>query len=343
MEQRWWEIDDWRRRIGLPVLGLVATVALGALIGSQLGTSSAGSANASATSRLEALAPGTLEAVPKALPTKLDTPLAIGSEHAGIAVVAVSEVDSIGTAEGRRRAPDGGSLVVFRVTDWSCEITPCKAWTTLKPRITHDGLTKALPGSADTYVIALPPGSSQVRLMINDAGHAQSVSLLDDDPGAKNIDLLAQKGATKKITLDKPYRMAEHTSIGFKNVNGAVVDQFVRNATVETAQRRYFFSGAEPSEPGHAFLIVSATYAYAGGAQRYAFASAEATFIDDAGNRYAERGVRFQQGSSLLSFEIPASVTSGTLVLGGSTQKTASNGVPYTSQVAELRQELTFD
>jgi serine/threonine-protein kinase len=29
----WWEVDDWRRRIGLPVAVLVGTVALGAVIG----------------------------------------------------------------------------------------------------------------------------------------------------------------------------------------------------------------------------------------------------------------------------------------------------------------------
>jgi hypothetical protein len=335
----WWRADDWRRRIGLPVLAFVGTVALGALIGSQLGIDAA-SSNTSTVSRLEALSPGTLEELPKALPEELDDPFAIGSEKAGVAVVAVSQVDSIQTGDGRRRAPDGGSLVVFQLGDWSCEVEPCKPWRTLKLSVKAGGLVKELPEHGDTFVIALPPGTSDARLAVDDEDFSQSVSLLDDDPGSKNVALLAQKDATKKVTLDKAYRLTERTDIQFKDANGALVNQFIRNAQIDYAQRRYFLDDQRPSKPTRAFLIVSASYAYPGKTQRYAFDPAEASFVGRDGTRYPATPAG--SGSSLLRFEIPASMKSGTLVLGGSSQKTAANGVPYTSQVSELRQPIKF-
>lgn len=343
MDVAWWQADDWRRRIGLPVAIFVGTVAVGALIGSQLGIDAAGSSGSSAVSRMEALAPGTLEELPKALPEELDDPRGIGSEKAGVAVLAASEVDSIQTGDGRRRAPDGGMLVVFKVGDWSCETEPCTSWRTLEPQIKSGGLVKDLPDSGDTFVIALPAGTADVRLVVDDAGYPQSVSLLDDDPGSRNIALLAQKDPTKKVTLNKAYRLDEHTSIQFKGTDGTLVDQFVRNATVGYAQRRFFFSDdLRPSKPSRALLVVTAAYTYPGNTQRYAFNPSEATFLDEDGRSYPALTEPIQAGSSLLGFEIPASVRSGTLVLGGSTQKTASNGVPYTSEVSELRQRITF-
>jgi len=342
VEERWWQVDDWRRRIGLPVGIFVATVAVGALIGSQLGIDAAGTSTPSGVSRLEPLSPGTLMELPDAELDELDEPLAIGSEKAGLAVLASSEVDSVETPDGPRRAPDGGSLVVFQVGDWGCETKPCKGWTTLKPSIRADGLTKELPLKGDTFVIALRAGNSLLRLVVDDAGYSQSVSLLGDDPGSKNVALLAQPNATKRITVNKAYQLTEHTDIQFRSADGSLVNQFTRNATVDYAQRRFFYGELRPEKPGNAFLVVSASYTYPGRTQRYAFDAAEVVFVDSDGTRYPERGTPISAGSSLLSFEIPASLRSGTLVLGGTSQRTASNGVPYTSQVSEIRLPLKF-
>jgi len=339
--EKWWQVDDWRRQAALYTGVLVGTVALGALIGSQLGVDGGSGSTASATSRLEPLTPGTLEVLLKATPTKLDAPLAIGSQSAGVAVVAAAEPDTIDTEDGRRRAPDGGSLVVFTVADWGCETPPCKPWTSLKPKIQADGLLKDLPDSGDTFVIAVPPGTSQLRLVVDDAGYRQSVSLLDDDPGSRNITLLAQKDATTKLDLNKAVTLTEHTDIQFRGANGALVDQFTRDATVASAQRRFFYGDQRPSSPGKAFLLVNASYAYPGKTERYAFASTEVSFVDDEGRSYPVSS-EAAAGSSLLTFEIPGSVTSGSLVFGGSTAKTASNGVPYTSTVAQAKVALKF-
>lgn len=337
----WWEVDDWRRTVGLPVAVLVGTVALGAVIGSQLGVSGGSGSASSAYSRLDALSPGTLQALPKATPSPLDAPLAIGSKTAGVAVVAVSEPDSVDTKDGRRRAPDGGSLVVFKLADWGCENTPCKPWTSLKPKIQAGGTVKDLPGSGDTFVLAIAAGTSSLRLVVDDAGYHQSVSLLDEDPGSKNIALLAQKDATRKLAVNKGVRLTETTDIQFREANGGLVNQFVRDARVDYAQRHFFYGDQRPSSPGKAFLVVSASYAYPGKTQRYAFAPTEITFLDGDGESYQATASQ-AAGTSLLVFEIPGSVSSGSLVFGGSTAKTASNGVPYTSTVTGAKISLKF-
>lgn len=338
MEKWWQQLDGWRRQAALYTGVLLGTVLVGALIGSQLGVQGGSGSSPSASSRLEPLSPGTLEALPKATPTKLETPLAIGSQNAGVAVVAVSEPDSIDTKDGERRAPDGGSLIVFTLGDWGCETPPCKPWTSLEPKIQADALVKDLPAGS-TFVIAVPAGTSELRLLVDDAGYKQSISLLDDDPGGKNITLLARKDATKRIDLDKTLQLTEQTDIQFREPNGALVNQFTRVATVTFAQRRFFYGDQRPSSPGKAFLVVSASYAYPGKTQRYAFASTEVSFVDDEGHSYPVSN-QAAAGSSLLTFEIPGSVRSGSLVFGGSTAKTASNGVPYTSTVTQARLPL---
>lgn len=335
----WWQVDDWRRRIGLPVAVFLGTVALGALIGTQLGVDAGSGGSPAGFSRLEALAPGTLEALPDASPSPLADPYVIGSRTAGITLRAVSEPDSVETADGSRRAPDGGSLVVFAVGDGACEDQPCKPWTSLAPKLQVDGLLKDLPGKGDTFVIAVPAGTSELRLVVDDAGYRQSVSLLDRDPGSKNITLLARKDATRKITLSKTYRLTEQTDIQFRETNGALVNTFVRDATLDYVQRRFFYGDERPSTPGRALLVVSTSYAYPGKTQRYAFGSTEVSFVDSRGRSYPVTGAP-AAGSSVLVFEIPASVTSGSLVFGGSTSKTAANGVPYTSTLSVAKVPL---
>ena len=88
------------------------------------------------------------------------------------------------------------------------------------------------------------------------------------------------------------------------------------------------------STPRRAFLVVSASYTYPGRDQRYAFAVGEISFRDRNGTSYPAVVVPV---SSLLTFEIPGSATSGTLVVGGTASKTAANGVPYTATISTAK------
>ncbi|MFL6154951.1 MAG: hypothetical protein ACJ72D_02590, partial [Marmoricola sp.] len=321
----------------------VVTVLVGAAIGTVVGSEGDGGSRTPVVSRLDVLAADTLSAAPKATPTRLTKPRGVGSRFAGLGLLALSEEDSVPTSRGDRRAPDGGTLITFRVGDWACEIKPCKDWKTLKPTVEVDGNAQDLPTGDDTFVLSLPPGTSDVRLVIDDQNYTQSIALLgdavDDD---QNIALLARKGAVKQVALNTTYQLAEHTSMPLTDASGAQVDQFVRTAVVDYAQLRFFLNGSTPSRPDRAFLVVNAYYSYAGGTGRYAFDPAEAVFVAKDGSRYRAKDLDPSPQGALLGFEVPADVRSGTFVVGGSTEKTSTTGITYTSDLQQLRQPVNL-
>jgi hypothetical protein len=276
---------------------------------------------------------GVLDA-PSAKPTKLDEPRGMGSQHAGLALLALSEVDSVRTKSGTRRAPEGSTLLAFRVGDWVCEIKPCEGWQTLHPRVTVDGRSESLPDGGSTYVVVLPPGTELVSLDIGADGFDQSLSLRDDTVGDGNIALLAEKGRTARTVLNQRFTIGERTSIPLQDAAGQVSDTFTREVTVEYYERRFFFDGVIPSGPDKTFLIVNTYYNYAGQTQNYVPLD-EVTFVDKRGRTYTARDVDPDDAVALIGFEIPADVQSGSFRIGGSRTKTSTNGQSYTSTLGE--------
>jgi hypothetical protein len=337
----WWG-EGWRRvLLQSAAVGLV-TILLGSMIGAIIGHSSAGNSNGGADAvRFPALDPGTLEVSSKVSPTTLDTPRAMGSKDAGLALVALSEEDVVPTSDGERRAPDGGDLITFKVADWTCEDQPCKSWKTLKPTVTVDGSDpKPLPLHGSSFILAVPPGTTTVELGFDDAGFAQSESLLDDSSGAKNIALLSRKDPEQKIPIGMKYQLLEQTSIPLTDSAGQPVTQFTREAVVDSAQLHFFLNGSTPSATDKAFLAINTFYSYQGSTTDYAFDPADLTFIAPNGVKYPGQDLDPSASVASLGFEIPASTKSGTLVIGGVTQKQSSTGVPYTSTMQELRQPI---
>ncbi|MCW2786824.1 MAG: hypothetical protein JWP74_3341 [Marmoricola sp.] len=333
------ELEGWRRQFAIAAVVGVSTILLGALIGTILGTAGSGSSSHSGgiTARLPELDPGTLMVVPKADPSALHEPRGMGSKKAGIALLAMSTDDSVITSKGERRAPDGGSLVIFKVGDWACEDTPCDPWSTLKPQVVVDGQATPLPDGGTTFVLVLSPGTATVNLTINDAGYAQSLSLVNDGVGKDNITLLAHKHTETKVEINKTYQLAERTSIPLQDSSGSTTNQFVRNTTITYAQRHFFLDGQEPSKPDKAFLVINAYYAYGGSTQTYVFGAGEATFVARNGTSYQAKDLDPSTGVGLLGFEVPASVRSGTLVIGGTIPKVSTTGTAYTSNLAQVR------
>jgi hypothetical protein len=339
--EAWWG-EGWRRVLLQAAAVGAATILLGAMIGTVIGHSSAGSNTGGADAvRFPALDPGTLVASSKVSPKKLDTPRAMGSKDAGLALVALSEEDVVPTSDGERRAPDGGDLITFRVADWTCEDQPCKSWTTLKPTVTIDGSDpKPLPAKGSSFILAVPPGTSTVELGIDDAGFTQSESLLDDTAGSTNIALLARKDPEQKIPIGMKYQLLEQTSIPLTNTAGQSVTQFVREAVVDSAQLHFFLNGRTPSAPDKAFLAISTYYTYQGTTTAYAFDPGDLTFVAPNGTKYPGEDLDPSATVASLGFEIPATLKSGTLVIGGITAKQSSTGVPYTSSMQQLRQPI---
>ncbi|WP_148046066.1 hypothetical protein [Nocardioides marmoriginsengisoli] len=278
---------------------------------------------------------------PGAQPKKLEEPRGMGSEKAGVAVLALSEVDAVKTSSGTRRAPEGSRLLAFRLGDWVCEVEPCEGWRSVAPRVDVDGSYEDLPAGTDTFVVVLPPGTQDVRLDMDADGFDQSLSLLDDSAGEGNIALLAQKDQTERVPLNRTFRVIERTSVPLQNASGQVSDTFTRDVTVEFQQRRFFLDGLAPSSPRRVFLIVNAYYSYAGQTQKYVPVD-EVTFVDKKGRSYPGRDLDPDASVALVGFEIPADVRAGVFRMGGSRTKVSTNGQSYTSTLGDAEIPITL-
>jgi hypothetical protein len=337
---RW--LEGWRGRV-VVVLGTgVLILLVGYVIGGLLVSGTPASTRTAAIARLDAITPGSLVAAPDAKPKKLAKPRGMGSQHAGVAVLAVSGVDEVRTGGGPRRASEGSTLLAFRLGDWACEVQPCESWETLKPQVVVDGDSQEVPDDGDTFVVVVPPGAAEVSLRIDADGYAQSVSLLGDDPGPGNIVLLSSRDTEKPVTIDQRFQLAEQTSIVLGDGLGGKTDRFTRDVGVDAAQLRFFLDTTRPSSPRRAFLLVNAYYSYPGRPGRYVFGPGEAVFVGKDGTRYDARDLDPSPDHSLLGFEVPATLRQGTLILGGSTDKTSTTGVPYVATVAEQQVPISL-
>ncbi|MFL6060265.1 MAG: hypothetical protein ACJ72E_03465 [Marmoricola sp.] len=339
MKQPEWfaQLDGWRREAVVWGAVAAATIALGAVIGTAISTNPPRSHEV-VVSHFDTLVPGDVELVKAASPKVLDDPVGIGFKSAGIAVTAASQVDSVTVREGDRRAPEGSNLIAFTVGDWTCEDQPCAHWQSLGPRISLDGESQALPDGGKTFVVVVPPGTEAVDLVVSADGFTQSVSLLDHTHGSDTIELLARPAFAKKVTLARTFQITEQTSIPLDDGLGGTSSQFVRQVTVDYAQARFFLGSQRPSDPGKEFLVINTYYSFPGRQGSFILTPGEVTFVDKAGRHYPPRDLDPSPTNGLLGFEVPATVRSGTLVVGGgTTTKTASNGTSYTSTLSVRR------
>ena len=326
------------RTLGIGAGVLVGTILLGAIIGEVIAGDPPAPSRELATSRLQAIGVGDLLLAPAADPEPLEKTRGMGSKRAGISLIAVSQVDRVKDGDALRRAPDGGRLLAFRVGDWVCELQPCENWTSLGALIDVDGSTQPLPEGGDTFVVVLPPGSQDVDLVIEADGFEQSLSLIDPvEDGDRNIALLAARDTEKRVRLAQNFQLSERTSIPLDDGTGTPTDSFVRDVNVVYAQRRFFLDGAVPVGPSKAFLIVNAFYAYLGRDGQNVFGLDEARFVADDGTEYPARDLDPAPETGLLGFEIPARLTGGTFVIGGTVDRISTTGVSYTSTLAERR------
>ncbi len=294
-------------------------------------------------SRLEPINSYGVVLAPQADPTKLSTPRGMGSAHAGIAIVALSEVDYVDTKDGARRAAEGSTLLAFKVANWACENTGtvCASWRTLHPQVVVDGSTEDLPSGGDTFVAVLPPGTNDVELTIDADGYKQSQSLLENFPAESNIMVLARKDLEKQKPLNQTFQLTEHTSIALQDASGQVSNVMLRNFPVAYIQRRFFFDGATPSNPRQTFLIVNVYYSYPGQAQQYGPLD-EVQLVDQNGIHYKARDLDPDPAVALLGFQIPADLHHAEVIIGGVTQKTSTTGIPYTSTLDVKKIPLTL-
>lgn len=345
---------DWLRKTldEQPILGqsvitglvLVATVILGAIIGTALagGGGGPGTAEASGLVGLRPAVVGELIVAPKAEPTVLEKPRGMGSRKSGIALLALGRVSSVETESEIRRAPEGSRMIAFRVGDWVCEEEPCDGWSALDPQISIDGMQSSLEEGQSTYVVVVPPGTSDVTLEINADDFPQSLSLLGDGEG-QNITLLADEDNLDPVKIEQRFQLAERTSTPLTGPDGLPTDTFFRTVSLGVAQRHFFLGEEVPNNPDEAFLVITMAYSYAGQTQASAFDPAEVTFVLPGGRVVEPRDLDPDPNMVSLGFEIPAKSAGGTLTFGGVLNKTSTTGVAYTTTLEskKIKVDLT--
>lgn len=346
MAERWNKLVDWLKEVldEQPALGqtiiaglvLIATVAVGAVIGTAL---AGGGGKADGPTSIVGLRPavvGELIPAPKADPDKLEKPRGMGSKTAGIALVALGKVSSVETEHETRRAPEGSRMIAFRVGDWACEVEPCAGWSSLDPKVSIDGQESSLEEGQSTYVVVVPPGTGEVSLEIDADGYPQSLSLLDDGKG-QNITLLSQQDQLKPVQIQERFRLGERTSTPLTGPDGLPTDTFFRTVSVGSAQRHFFYGDLVPSAPQNAFLIVTAAYTYDGQTQSVAFDPAEIAFVLPGGRSIPARDLDPDPNIVTLGFEIPAAAKGGNLTFGGEFARKSTTNVEYTATLAMHR------
>lgn len=292
--------------------------------------------------RAPAVGAGAVIAAPEVRVPEARRRLAMAARTGGVRVARLGQVESVGTGDDERSAPEGGRLLAFRLADWSCGSDSCRGWRRLGLRVDVDGTRQDLPGGdADTFVVALPTGSSGADLVLHADGLRQTISLTDARPGSGNIAVLARQGRVDRV--GERFTMTERTSIAF-DYGDRVTDTVPRAVTVSRAELTWFARDARPSSASRAFLEVKAHYTIpygAGAGERYSFELREMSLVGADGKTYRARDLDDGPGIDP-AFEVPAGLEGGTLVLGGGSYPATSEAGPFTRTLTSRSVRLRF-
>jgi hypothetical protein len=260
-----------------------------------------------------------LVAAPELRPTRAADTFAMAGSNGGVRISRLEEVDQYGTGEAARTPPEGGRLLAFQLTDWECDIKPCMKWSALDLRVRVGGEQRTLPNKKGTYVVAVPAGTTTVDLVMRTDGHPQSLSLLTGEPGTDNIAVLARQD--RSVEIDAQFRLTESFSRAVDFCDDGTPDSsLVRDVTLRSASLSFFLGDNEPPSVRKAFLVVDASFTLAcRPGERYTIFADEMDFRGDDGiTRNATPFEGEVDGVEVgMVFGVPADVTGGTLLLGG--------------------------
>ena len=272
-------------------------------------------------------------------------PVNMGGYQNAVSLVGLSPLTTLlGTDGERYAAPEGGSLVGFRLADGKCELSgrACKSWSEANLSVDIDGESQPLPRvyslATATYALAIPGGASSASLVMKSDGRSQWISLLTGDPSSGNIAVLARDKRTWEP--NKVFRTLERVNIDliYYGDDESRTSNIRRGEVTEYSLHYWATRRVTASAADRALLRVATTYGYpqtAGPDDVWWWRSDEVAFRDEQNRSYRPIRMPGKKGSvwfdSEFYFDVPASVTSGTLLLGGSIDLEGTDGTPYTA------------
>jgi uncharacterized protein DUF2510 len=237
------------------------------------------------------------------------------SLNTGVRLVAAGPVARYGHGDDARSAPAGQQLIAFQIADVPGE-NDNRSSVGKVSLLVAGGAARPVPPTedSDTYVVVAVPTGATASLQLADAGYTQSLSLPGGSPGSKNLVVLARKhrSASASATRSIPVRFSN----GANSVNATF------HATAGLAELDFWVPGHESTHPtatNNAMLHLRLTYTDSlNPGSSYGFEPQLLKLRLPGGRTVSARNVAASANKVFDVFQVPATFTTGTLVIGGS-------------------------
>jgi uncharacterized protein DUF2510 len=237
------------------------------------------------------------------------------SLNTGVRLVAAGPVARYGRGDDARSAPPGEQLIAFQVDDVPGESHNFSS--TGKLTVLVSGASpRPVPSTADSdsYVVLAVPSGATASLQLNDAGYPQSLSLPQGEAGPKNLTVLARRHRVAAVSTTR--------SIPVTFSNGANSVNATFHATAGVAELSFWVPSHESSRPTRttdAMLTMRLTYTDSlNPGSSFGFEPQLLKLKLPDGRIVSARNVASSANKVFNVFQVPATFTTGKIVIGGS-------------------------
>jgi hypothetical protein len=291
---------------------------------------------------IEALDPGVVVSAPGLEVSKFEGTAAMASRTGGVALVGTGSVGTVGEGGQERGAPEGGSLLAFRLDRYDgCAVRPCSSWKQLPLVVEVDGARTPLPKGGPTFVVALPSESSSADLVYRADGFRQSLSLSTGEPTGENIAVLARdrEARSQRISEDDgSFRVVFSTEPSA----GLGADDLTYDIRVSSAEL-YFFEPRRPLQDANlAYLHVVVHQSRVASPSPQPLTSMWLSFADGGGKAYTSMDLDPSESGVDTVFRVPGDLRGGVLTIGGTHPVPTTNGTVIQLTIPERTVPLRF-
>jgi Protein of unknown function (DUF2510) len=251
-----------------------------------------------------------------------ETALMVGRDT-GVKLVSAGYVVRYGSGDEARSAPAGERLVAFKVSELDGDIGSSSMWEELTVAI--DGKSPQpvpQPETESDYEVIAVPVSTAAQLTLADGGFTQTLSLPDGKPGSQNLAVLTRKHRDVTVNSTQPVSVS---------LSSGGVSRSVTFTTTLAGAGLDFWSSKKATlhaaTPDHALLTIDMTFTSAVlGSDTFGFPTGLLALKLPNGTTVKAQNVA-TAGSVLNVFEVPANITSATIVATGAE---TDEGVTFT-------------
>ncbi|MBM7520501.1 hypothetical protein [Nocardioides nitrophenolicus] len=308
--------------VGVAVLVVVVLTVAAVLVSRGAAPPGTGPAGRAAPAGPRLVPPGTIVATGAAAGSGV-TAATLAGRTAGVRVGGLGTLEQAEDGSGAFRAAPGAVLRAFTLADGPCQEQPCVPWSAAGLAVVVDATSVPLPPGGPSYVVAAGE-DAVVELRLDADGYDQRVSLVDGTATGRNIAVLARPRLRADVDADVVLRPTADAPLGRDAVRSVHVG----------AARLFFFNGPHGlRDPGRAYLAVEVTYTTPDDPRPRAFELAELHLEAADGTAYPRRDLSPDTPVPDPAFVVPASFTSGTLVIEGTRRVTTRTSTGGTGSV----------